>query len=145
MKKIINGKVYNTETAVELGHYSTGGSWSDLNHLEETLYRKRTGEFFLYGEGGPRTRYARQIESNTWASGESIMPLTYDAAQAWAEKRMSVEVYEDVFGAVTEDESRSQIHLSLANSTIEAAKQAASQQGLSLSAYIESLILVANQ
>jgi hypothetical protein len=36
----------------------------------EELYRKRTGEYFLYGEGGPMSKYSRQVEQNGWAEGE---------------------------------------------------------------------------
>ena len=46
MKKYINGKVYDTETAQLIGTYANGGNWRDFSHYEETLYRKRTGEFF---------------------------------------------------------------------------------------------------
>ena len=58
MKKIINGKKYDTDTAQELASWDNGGGWRDFHHCEETLYRKKTGEFFLFGEGGPMTKYA---------------------------------------------------------------------------------------
>ena len=50
MKKIIKGKVYDTDTARELASWANGGNWRDFSHLEETLYRKKTGEYFLHGE-----------------------------------------------------------------------------------------------
>ena len=62
MKKIINGKKYDTATAHECGTWSNAGSWRDFSHIEETLYRKRTGEFFLFGEGGPMTRFEKECE-----------------------------------------------------------------------------------
>lgn len=55
MKKIINGKMYNTETATELGNFWNGLSTNDFRNLSETLYRKKNGEFFLYGQGGAMT------------------------------------------------------------------------------------------
>lgn len=51
MKKIINGKKYDTETATSVGEYSSNYACSDYKHYDETLYKKKTGEFFLYGEG----------------------------------------------------------------------------------------------
>ena len=42
MKRIINGKLYNTETATELLQVSKGVGTA------EYLYRKKNGEFFLY-------------------------------------------------------------------------------------------------
>ena len=53
MKKIINGKVYDTEKAKQVAYYSSAGSWRDFQHYEETLYLKKTGEYFLFGEGAP--------------------------------------------------------------------------------------------
>lgn len=48
MKKIINGKAYNTETAKELGSYWNGYPHGDFSYVCETLYVKRTGEYFLH-------------------------------------------------------------------------------------------------
>lgn len=50
MKKIINGKKYDTESAQEICSRSSG-HYGDFHRVAETLYRKKTGEFFLYGEG----------------------------------------------------------------------------------------------
>lgn len=52
MKKIINGKKYDTDTAKEVGYSNNGLLSTDIDYIEETLYQKKTGEFFLYGEGG---------------------------------------------------------------------------------------------
>ena len=38
MKKIINGRKYDTETAKEIGYWSNGYPCSDFNHCNETLY-----------------------------------------------------------------------------------------------------------
>jgi hypothetical protein len=51
MKKIINGKMYNTETAEEIGSWENTPYKSNYIYFKEYLYRKRTGEFFLYGSG----------------------------------------------------------------------------------------------
>ena len=51
MKKIINGKMYNTETAKYCGGYEFSNC-GDFNYVCEELYQKKTGELFLYGEGG---------------------------------------------------------------------------------------------
>ena len=101
MKKIINGKMYNTETARVVG--GTGyGCPSDLDYWKEELYRKKTGEFFLYGEGGPMSKYARYCGQNQWAGGEEIIPLNLEEAQEWAETYLSAEEYEEIFGACEE-------------------------------------------
>ena len=140
MKKIINGKVYDTETAKNLGSHSSGGGWGDFSHIEETLYQKRTGEFFLHGEGGPATKYAVSEGQNSWSGGSKIIPLSWESAQAWAEEHLTAEEYEGIFGPVAEDDSRTIVTMSLSASAVEQAKRAASRAGIGLSAYIESLI-----
>lgn len=102
MKAIIDGKKYDTETAKNVGFYSSYGSFSDFNHLEETLFLKKTGEFFLYGKGGPNTKYAIQTDMNSWAGGVKIVPLSENDAKAWAEKNLTVDEYESLFGEVEE-------------------------------------------
>ena len=46
MRKIINGKMYNTRSAKEIYYWNNGSSHSDFDFCEETLFCKRTGEFF---------------------------------------------------------------------------------------------------
>jgi hypothetical protein len=103
MKKIIKGKVYDTQTAKKLGCYENMQDVRNFNHFEEELYRKKTGEFFLYGYGGPASKYSRRVEQNTWSGGEDIIPLDFDNARAWAEENLDADEYESIFGAVDED------------------------------------------
>ncbi len=140
MKKIINGKVYDTEKAERVGEWDNG-KWDDrLYHCSEELYRKRTGEFFLYGCGGPGSKYSVSCGNNSWSGGEKIIPLSYEAAQKWAEEHLAGDEYEAIFGEVIEDESRATISISMSTAAIERAKRSAAKANLSLSAYIESLI-----
>ena len=101
MKKIINGRLYNTDTATLIG--SAGYSYpGDFSYWEENLYRKKTGEFFLCGEGGPMSQYAHRIGQNLWSGGEAIRPLTLREAREWAERYLDVEKYEQIFGVIEE-------------------------------------------
>lgn len=102
MKKIINGKMYNTETAKEIAYYSNGRSYSDFSYVEETLYRKKTGEFFLYGSGGAMSRYSVSYGQNTWSGNEAIIPLTEAKAKVWMERYADADTYIEVFGEVEE-------------------------------------------
>jgi len=74
MKKVINGKMYNTETAKHLGNWWNYLGWRDFNNLAQDLYIKRTGEYFLHSEGGALTFCARRVGQNEWAAGEVIEP-----------------------------------------------------------------------
>lgn len=101
MKKIINGKKYDTETATKTGEWWNGYSCNDFSFCKETLYRKRTGEFFLFGDGGAKTRWA-QADGDGLRGGEGIEPLTEGEAREWAERRLGVDEYESIFGDVEE-------------------------------------------
>lgn len=140
MKKIINNKVYDTATATWIGLSDNGHEYSDLAYSGETLYRKRTGEYFLHGEGGPMTSYAVCTGSNSWRGSERITPLSYAAARQWAEDHLSADAYEAEFGAVTEDDSQTALNLSLRADTVDALRRAAAEEGVTVSAYTERLL-----
>lgn len=101
MQKIINGKLYNTDTATYIGSYEYGEG-GDFSHVHETLYQKKTGELFLYGEGGPMTRYAKACGDNSWGFGETIIPQCEFDAKEWVAEHCDAEVYIKLFGPVAE-------------------------------------------
>lgn len=136
MKKIINKKLYDTSTAAIIAEYSNPVSVSDFSFYRETLYRKRTGEYFIHGEGGALSRYAsRDYDGMTW--GEDILPLTYDTARDWAERYMDVDAYQDEFGPAAEDDSRTVMSLSVRADTADMVRRAAGAAGCSISEYVE--------
>ena len=101
MKKIIKGKKYNTDTAKLMGTYTNGRSYSDLEFMMRELYKKRTGEFFLYNTGGPMSVMA-VYDGNSISGSEDIIPVTEEEAKEWAEKWLSADKYENIFGEVEE-------------------------------------------
>lgn len=102
MKKVIDGKLYCTDTAIQLGR-DFEESCGDFDYLEEALYRaKRSGRYFLYGAGGARTRYASHVGSGWMASGEAIVPLTREEALAWASEHLDGEAVIAEFGDLVE-------------------------------------------
>ena len=107
MKKVINGKAYDTEKAKPVAHWKNWGSWRDFEHIEETLYRKRTGEFFLFGEGGPKTKYAEREGQNCWTDGSKIIPLSWEAARKWAEEHLDADKYAEIFEVAEDNEKQS--------------------------------------
>lgn len=135
MKRIVNGKAYNTETAERVGLWDNGYCTNDFNYCSEDLYRKRTGEFFLHGEGHAMSIYASH-EGNSSGWGEQIIPLTYQEAQEWAEKHLTGDEYEEIFGDVSEDDSRVSMNLSMTTAEAEIIKRNAAQEGMTVSAYI---------
>lgn len=140
MKKIINGRRYDTETAKFLGEDSYS-NWGDFHFWEETLYQKRTGEFFLHGVGGPASKYAETVGQNQWTGGEKIIPLKFEKAREWAENHLEADDYEDIFGPVEEDDSKKLISLSLPTTAVETLKRLASETGKSQSELVAEMIL----
>ena len=138
MNKIIRGKRYDTETASELHHYQCGYI-GDLNYVSETLYRKRTGEYFLYGEGGANTQYSIQTGTNSWSGGEEIIPITEKEAREWAEDVMDADKYEKIFGKVDENK-KTVTSLSLSSADSEKIKKEAVKRKISVSELVSKLI-----
>ena len=100
MKKIINGKKYDTSTAKFL--LSRSNNCTGFSHCYEELYIKKTGEYFLYGEGGPMTSYAKSCGDNCVSGGEDILPLTEARAKKFVELYGDADDYEKIFGEVEE-------------------------------------------
>lgn len=111
MKKIIKNRVYDTDKALFLGETSC-----------KTLYRKKTGEYFLYEESG------------------KIIPLTYEEAQAWAEEHLDGDEYIAIFGEPEEDGSVEALNIRISSGRMTKLRQAASREGMSLVALVERLI-----
>lgn len=96
MKKVIDGKVYNDDTAEFIG-YRIHGDPSDARYVEEGLYLTKKGAFFLSGRGGPFSVYGKRVES-MWARGEDIFALSEDEARAWLETYGDAKAYFRAFG-----------------------------------------------
>lgn len=140
MKKIINGKRYDTVTAQELNFWHNMDDYRNFNYCKETLYRKRTGEFFLHGEGNAASKYAESVGQNCWGSGEEIIPLTEENARRWAEEHLSGEEYEEIFGEVSEDGEDTNYTIKLSPALVKKLEQAALAQGISKADIIRKLI-----
>ena len=134
MKKIIRNKVYDTDTARELGAWDNGAD--GINECAETLFQKRTGEYFLHGVGGARTQYAEAIGQNSWRGGERIMPMSYDEARAWAEEHLDADKYGEIFGLPAEDAGDVALHVKIPADLDARVRALASARGLSLAAVV---------
>lgn len=139
MKKIINGRRYDTDTAKLVGSFESGYI-GDFDWKEEKLYQKTTGEFFLAGEGGARTRWSRRTIDG-YSSGEGILPLTLDEAREWAEEHLSVKEVENLFRIPSDAETGKKIQsFSLSPSAIAGLNLLAQTCRTSRSDIIEQLV-----
>ena len=85
MKRIIEGKVYDTETAevVSSDSFSTSG---DFHHWSEVLYKTKKGNYFLHGEGGPMSQYSQDLGNNSTGGGSMLISMTPGEAFDWLSK-----------------------------------------------------------
>lgn len=103
MKKVINGLRYDSEKAIEIGSDSYSNA-SDFHWWEETLYKTpRAHRFFVVGEGGPMSRYARTTGQNQWSGGSDLFPLDKNAALAWCEEHLGSGDWEQYFESDIDD------------------------------------------
>ena len=73
MQKIICKKVYDTEKST-LIHKRTFGAFGDANGYEESLYQTADGYYFLYVNGGEKSKYPH----------EDIKRISADKAKSFA-------------------------------------------------------------
>lgn len=135
MKRIICGKVYDTETATEVASCQRGVRYG-FDYIEETLYRKRTGEFFLHGLGGSETKYAERADGG-FAPGECIVALSYGQAMEWAASHMPVSHFDALFGNSDGDVVMS---VRVKSSTRDKLRRLSSESGRKQGAILDELV-----
>ena len=86
--QVIDNKRYDTNTAKLCGVFKE--NIGTEKGFSETLYRKRSGEYFLYAEGAWKSQYAVTKQGKR-TGGEHILPLSYDDALRWAGDHMTEE------------------------------------------------------
>lgn len=96
MKKVINGSLCNTDTARRLGGWDNGQN--GLYEYGESLYRTKSGKYFINSWGGAGTSCAQSTGTGSWKSGEKIQLLSPEDAREWAEEHLSGEEYIAAFG-----------------------------------------------
>lgn len=109
MKRIIKDKVYDTSTAGYIGEYSRMETDSKYWFKEE-LYRKRTGEYFIYGVGLSASTYDEVIDRQ---GSEKITPISFENAKLWGKMHLDAEVYEREFGVNSDDEKVVGLHVQI--------------------------------
>jgi len=85
MKKVINGKIYNTETADYIASWDNGMYPGDFGRCDEDLYKTEKGAFFIHGDGGAASRWSEPCGGNGYCGGSGIEVLTKAQALEWCE------------------------------------------------------------
>lgn len=81
MKAVIQGRLYDTQTATEVASHGEGGP-GDFRSFFEILYRSPNNTYFLCGKGGPMTRYSQPCDGGR-SGGSAIIPLSDVEARDW--------------------------------------------------------------
>ena len=141
MKKIINGAKYDTSTAKCIGRWRNTSDTRNFNYCEESLYRTKSGKYFLHGEGGAMSRYASHNADGWSGGGEEIVPMSRAAAMEWAEVRLDGDDYETAFGEVPEEEGeKEQLNVIVTPQLKQSLWGIAEEKKMSLSAVVEELL-----
>ena len=82
MKRIIGGKVYNTDTAERIA--AEDKSLHNFFSTSEALYKTKKGAWFLHGESSAGGRYSH-YSGKSCGYGQQIIALEIDEVLAWAE------------------------------------------------------------
>ena len=100
MKKIIDGKAYNTATADEVceitPHDHRNLYTSDFTHETTHLYKTEKGQWFIAGSGGALTRWATR-NGNGRLAGDGLKLVTDDEAKEFLEEFGSARIFEQYF------------------------------------------------
>lgn len=104
MKKIIEGKRYNTDTAEKIANFWNGCFQSDFNHESERLYRTKLGNWFIHGEGGALSAYSVSYQGGrSLGGGEDIRVLSAAEARKWLELHNEADAIEKWFALEIKD------------------------------------------
>ena len=140
MKKVIDGSLYNTETAKRLGVWENMADYNNFGYCSEELYQTKSGKYFLYGEGQGLSKYAT-IRGNSSGYGEHIEPLTSAEAAEWAEKNLDADEYIKLFGEPEEaTDNKDFLNLSIPTSTKRKLEKMRAETGKSISQIITEIV-----
>ena len=136
MKKIINGKVYDTDKArlIAEAHHDNIRDFSTGENLKQWFYQKKTGEFFVYAIG--QAIVLQNIFQHDYKPDAGIYPLTYEQAQKWAERELTAEKWEEVFGDPEENGTQVNVNISMTAKESKILKQNSAKAGMTVSAYV---------
>lgn len=98
MIRVIDGKRYNTETAVEVADISGNHFTSDFKWDDTRLYRTKNGTWFIAGRGNAMSRWASPAQGGGWCPGKGLVPIGDDEAREVLERHNETAALEQYFG-----------------------------------------------
>lgn len=86
MRKVIDGKVYDTKTAELVDEWSSPHNPGDFHRAEEELFKTKKGTWFVHGKGGAMSRWSEAVPGGMRGPGSGILPLSEAEALEWCER-----------------------------------------------------------
>ena len=145
MRKVINGRTYNTATSKVIGGWDNGRSYNDFEYCKETLYKNTKGAYFLVGKGGGNSKYG-EWHGNSGGPGEELKPMTTTEAQEWAEEHLDVDEYEEEFGiqeeaAPSDLTTRERVNMTIDTGIMAKLRAHSAETGVPMSRLLDKAIL----
>lgn len=138
IKRSIDSRIYDTSQAEPIAEFSLGKPL-DPYYRKETLYRDKSGAFFLCGIGGESTYYAR-LAGEKYVPGEDIIMLNDDEARRWLEDWGYTEIILRIFGPKSASDTTTVVGVHLPDEIKGHAERAAAKKAESVEQWIEQLI-----
>lgn len=140
MKKIIDNRVYDTDTAQLIKRADHDNIRNGEGKCKQSLYRKRTGDYFLCVSGARTDTFHNLHLADVRHDRERhIYCLTYEQARAWCEAEMDADEWLENFEPA-EDDSLTALNLTLSAAAVSKFKLSAQQQQISQRELMERLI-----
>jgi len=86
MKKIIDGKIYNTDTAALIGELECTYNHGDFHYHDTALYRSPRGAYFLAGDGNAYSMWGHAVGDNGRGGGSGLCIINKSDARYYAEQ-----------------------------------------------------------
>jgi hypothetical protein len=96
MMRVVNGRRYNTSTAMKICSWGHEGKPRDFRWEETSLYRTPKGAWFVSGEGGPISQWRRRC-GDMWGSGDGLNPVAATDARMLLEQHGTAEQCAEYF------------------------------------------------
>lgn len=103
MKRIINGKMYNTETAELIHSWDNGRYGNDFKARSKELYQTKKGAWFLRHDGGAMTDMAVSVGSNSTGGSCSIEVISAEDTFQFLCSHEGTEIAEKYFPKMIEE------------------------------------------
>ena len=102
MRRIKDGKIYDTDTATRICCTGNGLSASDFGFEDSDLYVTRRGGYFVSGRGGAMSRFAFS-SGDGYVGSSDVIVLSAGEALAEAERHADADTVEKYFPDMLEE------------------------------------------